>query len=75
MKHDDGTVTHDRESCLRVRENSWRNPSMGYWMKPAFVNGPDGGNLIVGPIQINWYAKGWRIHLTWPHLRTWEMGR
>jgi hypothetical protein len=23
-------------------------------------------SLVLGPIQFNWYAKGWRIYLTWP---------
>lgn len=43
----------------------------GYWMKPNYVNGVDGGNLIIGPLQINWYGTGWRVYLTWPgHTRT-----
>jgi len=25
-----------------------------------------GGNLVIGPVQINWYGVGWRIHITWP---------
>ena len=22
--------------------------------------------LVLGPLQINWYGAGWRIYLTWP---------
>jgi hypothetical protein len=40
----------------------------GYWKKPHLTR----GDLILGPIQFNWYGKGFRVHLTWPfrHPRT-----
>lgn len=41
----------------------------GYWMKPSFYRCAQGGDLIIGPIQFNWYG-GFRIHLTWPVART-----
>jgi len=42
----------------------------GWWMKPALHRSVEGGDLLLGPIQINWYGKGLRLHLTWPVLRT-----
>ena len=38
----------------------------GYWMKPSLARAPDGGNLIAGPLQLNWYNHGLRLHVTWP---------
>jgi hypothetical protein len=38
----------------------------GYWMRPRFHRDPQGGDLVVGPVQINWYGDGWRVYLTWP---------
>jgi hypothetical protein len=52
--------------------NSKGGRMRGYFMKPAFVRQSDGGNLIVGPFQLNWYGKGVRLHVTWPMLRTIE---
>lgn len=42
----------------------------GYWLRPQYVNTPDGGYLTAGPVQINWYNHGLRVHLTWPAQRT-----
>lgn len=38
----------------------------GWWMKPHWHNGIGGGNLLLGPVQFNWYNRGFRIHFTWP---------
>lgn len=42
----------------------------GYWKKPALHRSVEGGDLILGPIQINWYGNGLRVHVTWPVCRT-----
>ena len=55
-----------------------RSFKSGYWMKPAIHrvrrDEGGGGDILLGPLQINWYGKGWRIYLTWPRLRRWEFG-
>lgn len=45
----------------------------GYWMKPAYHRSVDGGDCLPGPIQVNWYNRGLRVHLTWPRLKTWTI--
>ncbi len=47
--------------------------SKGYWCKPQFIHTREGGNLVVGPIQINWYNRGLRLHLTWPRIHTFTL--
>lgn len=47
----------------------------GYWMKPKLTRSPDGGDLHLGPLQFNWYNHGFRIHMTWPTLKTWQLRR
>lgn len=43
----------------------------GYLMRPQFARHKGhGGNLIVGPFQLNWYGNGVRLHVTWPRSRT-----
>ena len=37
----------------------------GYWKKPNYFNSPEGGVLLLGPLQFNWY-NGFRVYLTWP---------
>jgi hypothetical protein len=41
-----------------------------YWLKPTCTKVRDGGNLIAGPLQINWYNAGLRVHITWPIHKT-----
>lgn len=49
----------------------------GYWMRPQFVRSKadGGGNLIIGPLQLNWYGPGARLHVTWPTSRTIRLWR
>lgn len=42
----------------------------GYFLKPQYARQHDGGNIICGPLQLNWYADGVRLHVTWPVRRT-----
>lgn len=44
-----------------------------YWKMPRYSNGLDGGDLLLGPIQFNWYNHGFRIHVTWPFSHTFEI--
>lgn len=38
----------------------------GYWKRPKLNRSIDGGDLLLGPIQVNWFNQGFRIHFTWP---------
>lgn len=38
----------------------------GYWKAPKLTRHIEGGCLLLGPVQVNWYGEGWRIYLTWP---------
>lgn len=41
-------------------------PARGWWMKPRLSRSLEGGDLLLGPIQFNWFNHGFRIHFTWP---------
>jgi hypothetical protein len=41
-------------------------PARGWWMKPRLYRSPEGGDLLLGPIQFNWFNDGFRVHFTWP---------
>lgn len=46
-----------------------------YWKAPKLSRYPGhGGALLFGPIQFNWYG-GFRIHVTWPFSKTFEIWR
>jgi hypothetical protein len=38
----------------------------GYMKRPAIHRSIEGGDLLLGPVQFNWYNRGFRIHFTWP---------
>jgi hypothetical protein len=38
----------------------------GYWRKPRLYRVVEGGVLLLGPVQFNWYNNGFRVHFTWP---------
>jgi hypothetical protein len=53
---------------------SWTQSRTHYWMLPAFVHTKgSGGNLILGPLQVNWYSRGLRLHITWPFTKTFTL--
>lgn len=47
--------------------------SRGWWMRPTLHRSFDGGNLLLGPVQVNWYNRGLRVHVTWPTQKTFTL--
>lgn len=41
-------------------------PMHGYWHKPRLYRVAEGGDLLLGPVQFNWFNDGFRVHFTWP---------
>lgn len=67
------SVVPHLHSSFHVRSETYmprRKYMNGHWMKPSLTRTLDGGCLLLGPLQFNWYNQGFRIHVTWPFQRT-----